>query len=148
MNELRTMLLEVSGETVDAAELGKVFGRIGDFVHLVSMAGGSVGGLEALLNTIREAVEEKLFANLVIARLAVPRFKDGRSMASIARPGGRPHNASGAIIGNDGIRSLVQGLAVELAPRCRANAVAPTYVYLMENAGQTIAVDVGVTLVA
>ncbi|MEK6296853.1 MAG: SDR family oxidoreductase, partial [Paraburkholderia tropica] len=39
----------------------------------------------------------------------------------------RAHNASGAIVGNDAIRSLVEGLAVELAPRARVNAVAPTW---------------------
>ena len=131
-DKLRVMSPDVVGEIADAADeagLRKVFERIGDFDHLVSMVGGSMGGgfLEAPLNTIRKAVEEKLFANLAIARLAAPRLKDGGSMVLTAGSGGRPHNASGAIIGNDGIRSLVQGLAVELAPRCRANAVAPTW---------------------
>lgn len=44
-----------------------------------------------------------------------------------AGAGGRLDNASGAIVGNDAIRLMVEGLAVELAPRARVNAVAPTW---------------------
>jgi NAD(P)-dependent dehydrogenase (short-subunit alcohol dehydrogenase family) len=93
------------------------------------MAGGFMGGgfLEAPMAVIRQAIEEKFFANLAIARLAAPSLHDGGSLVFTAGSGGRPHNASGAIIGNDAIRTLVQGLAVELAPRARANAVAPTW---------------------
>jgi len=93
------------------------------------MAGGFMGGgfLNAPVDVIHKAIDEKLFANLAIARLAASHLRDQGSMVFTAGSGGRPHNASGAIVGNDAIRTLVQGLAVELAPRARANAVAPTW---------------------
>jgi NAD(P)-dependent dehydrogenase (short-subunit alcohol dehydrogenase family) len=122
----------VSGHVVDAADadgLRSFFESIEPFDHLVSLAGGFMGGgfLEAPVEVIRKAIEEKFFANLAIARLAAPRVRAGGSLVFTAGAGGRPHTASGAIIGNDAIRTLVQGLAVELAPRVRVNAVAPTW---------------------
>lgn len=41
--------------------------------------------------------------------------------------GGHPADASGAIIGNQAIETMVTGLAVELAPKIRVNAVSPTW---------------------
>lgn len=129
---LRADGANVTGHVVDAADgpgLAAFFASIEPFDHLVSLAGGFMGGgfLDAPVETIRKAIEEKLFANLAIARLAVPKLRDGGSMVFTSGSGGRPHNASGAIVGNDGIRTLVQGLAVEIAPRARVNAVAPTW---------------------
>ena len=122
----------VSGHVVDAADPGELrsfFQQVEPFDHLVSMAGGFMGGgfLEAPVEVIRKAIEEKFFANLAIARLAAPRVRACGSLLFTAGSGGRPQTASGAIIGNDAIRTLVQGLAVELAPRVRVNAVAPTW---------------------
>ncbi|CAG9192657.1 NAD(P)-dependent dehydrogenase (Short-subunit alcohol dehydrogenase family) [Paraburkholderia tropica] len=116
-------------DIADEAALTDFFAHIGPFDHLVSMAGGAMGGgfLEAPLETIRQAVEEKFFANLRLARQAAPHVREGGSLVFTAGSGGRPHNASGAIVGNDAIRTLVEGLAVELAPRARVNAVAPTW---------------------
>ncbi|MBU9366018.1 short-chain dehydrogenase [Burkholderia multivorans] len=113
----------------DRASLEPFFQNIGPFDHLVSTAGGAMGGgfIEAPFEIIHRAVEEKFFANLLIARLASPCLRAGGSMVFTAGSGGRPHNASGAIVGNDAIRTLVQGLAVELAPQLRVNAVAPTW---------------------
>lgn len=115
--------------TADSASTATFFDGIAPFDHLVSMAGGFMGGgfLEADMETIRRAVDEKLFANLLIARHAAQKIKPGGSLVFTAGSGGRPHNASGAIIGNDAIRTMVAGLAVELAPNARANAVAPTW---------------------
>lgn len=48
-------------------------------------------------------------------------------MTFTAGSGCRPDNASGAILGNEGISTLVRGLAIELAPKVRVNAVAPTW---------------------
>lgn len=129
---LRARNAQVAGHCADAADepgLEACFARIGTFDHLVSMAGGFMGGgfLAAPVPVIRRAVEEKLFANLAIARLAAPGLREGGSLVFTAGSGGRPHDASGAIVGNDAIRTLVQGLAVELAPRARVNAVAPTW---------------------
>lgn len=122
----------VAGHVVDAADVSSIaalFDGIASFDHLVSMAGGAMGGgfLAADYDTIKHAVDEKLFANLQIARHAAKRIAEGGSMTFTAGSGGRPHNASGAIIGNDAIRILVEGLAVELAPKARVNAVAPTW---------------------
>ncbi|MCX8995543.1 SDR family oxidoreductase [Rhizobiaceae bacterium BDR2-2] len=116
-------------DAADEASVDGFFGRIERFDHLVSMAGGFMGGgfLDADFATIRRAVEEKLFANLRIARAAAPKVAEGGSLTFTAGSGGRPHNASGAIIGNDAVRTMVQGLAAELAPRARVNAVAPTW---------------------
>lgn len=129
---LRQQEADVATAIVDAADISTLqtfFDGIGTLDHMVSMAGGFMGGgfLDAPVEVIRKAIEEKLFANLAIARLAAPHLRDGGSMVFTAGSGGRPHNASGAIIGNDAVRTLVQGIAVEMAPRCRANAVAPTW---------------------
>ncbi|WP_321902765.1 SDR family oxidoreductase [Paraburkholderia tropica] len=124
-NTVSALALDIA----DEAALTDFFARIEPFDHLVSMAGGAMGGgfLEAPLETIRQAVEEKFYANLRLARHAAPRLREGGSLVFTAGSGGRPHNASGAIVGNDAIRTLVEGLAVELAPRARVNAVAPTW---------------------
>ncbi|WP_321813994.1 MULTISPECIES: SDR family oxidoreductase [unclassified Paraburkholderia] len=116
-------------DIADEASLEPFFAQIGPIDHLVSMAGGAMGGgfLEAPLDTIRNAVEEKFFANLQLARHAAPLVRAGGSLVFTAGSGGRAHSASGAIVGNDAIRTLVAGLAVELAPRARVNAVAPTW---------------------
>ncbi|CAM5761640.1 short-chain dehydrogenase [Labrys miyagiensis] len=123
---------QVAGHVLDAANVSTIsafFDKIDRFDHLISMAGGFMGGgfLDADYETIRRAVDEKLFANLQIARHAVKRIADGGSMTFTSGSGGRPHSASGAIIGNEAISSMVQGLAVELAPKARVNAVAPTW---------------------
>ncbi|MBB3003364.1 MULTISPECIES: SDR family oxidoreductase [Paraburkholderia] len=124
-NTVSALALDIA----DEAALADFFARIEPFDHLVSMAGGAMGGgfLEAPLETIRQAVEEKFYANLRLARHAAPRLREGGSLVFTAGSGGRAHNASGAIVGNDAIRTLVEGLAVELAPRARVNAVAPTW---------------------
>lgn len=132
VEQLKAGSAEVVGAQLDASnseQLAAFFASMAPFDHLVSMAGGFMGGgfLGADLAVIRQAIEEKLFANLQIARLAAPRLKAGGSMTFTAGSGGRPQNASGAIIGNEAIRTMVRGLAVELAPHARANAVSPTW---------------------
>jgi NAD(P)-dependent dehydrogenase (short-subunit alcohol dehydrogenase family) len=123
---------DISGYSLDVADnrqLSGVLNKIGSFDHLVSTAGGFMGGgfLDAPVETIRKAIEDKLFLNLAIARAAQPHLKEGGSMTFTAGSGGKPHNASGAIIGNDAVRTMVRGLAVETAPHGRVNAVAPTW---------------------
>ncbi|RWR04807.1 SDR family oxidoreductase [Paenirhodobacter populi] len=116
-------------DATDPAALEALLTRTGPVDHAVSMIGGAMGGgfLSADMATIRQAIEEKFFANLQIARVLAPHLAQGGSLTLTAGSGGRPDNASGAIIGNEGISTLVRGLAVELAPRVRANAVAPTW---------------------
>ncbi|MGI4878915.1 MAG: SDR family oxidoreductase [Janthinobacterium lividum] len=97
--------------------------------HAVSMVGGAMAGgfLANPEAVIRRAIEEKFFAALAVARVIAPRLRDGGSLTLTSGAGGRAHEASGAIIGNAAVRILAQGLAVELAPRLRVNAVAPTW---------------------
>jgi NAD(P)-dependent dehydrogenase (short-subunit alcohol dehydrogenase family) len=51
----------------------------------------------------------------------------GSSLTFTSGTGGRPHEISASYVANLGLGALVQGLAVELAPRTRVNAVAPTF---------------------
>jgi NAD(P)-dependent dehydrogenase (short-subunit alcohol dehydrogenase family) len=53
--------------------------------------------------------------------------RDGGSLTFTAGTGGGAHEISASYVANLGIRALVQGLAAELAPRVRVNAVAPTF---------------------
>lgn len=116
-------------DATDPQAFEALLGALGQLDHLVSMVGGAMGGgfLSAPEAAIRDTVEGKLFANLRIARSAAPSLRPGGSMTFTAGAGGRPDNASGAILGNIGISTLVRGLGVELAPKLRANAVAPTW---------------------
>ncbi|WP_319529584.1 SDR family oxidoreductase [uncultured Cohaesibacter sp.] len=123
---------QVDGFAIDATDadaLGGILKQVGPVDHMVSTVGGAMGGgfLEADLGVIRDTVKGKFDDNLVIARTVAPFLAEGGSMTFTAGSGGRPDNASGAIIGNQAIAGLVKGLAVELAPRRRANAVAPTW---------------------
>ncbi|MDE1148170.1 MAG: SDR family oxidoreductase [Azospirillaceae bacterium] len=122
---VRTAALDVT----DGAALDRFATDLTGVDHAVSMVGGAMGGgfLANDEQTVRQAIEGKFFAALRIARAIAPRLADGGSLTVTAGAGGRPHSASGAIVGNAAIGMLVQGLAVELAPRLRVNAVAPTW---------------------
>lgn len=124
--------IDAAGYGIDATkqeQLNAFLQSIGTFDHFMSTVGGAMGGgfLEAPAEEIRRAIEEKFYANLFIARAVAPHINKGGSMTFTAGSGGRPDNASGAIIGNEAISTLVRGLAVELAPNARVNAVAPTW---------------------
>lgn len=102
----------------------------GPFDHVISYLGGAMGGgfLDSDLATIRQAIEEKFFANLQLARVVAPHLVNGGSLTFTSGSGGTPATASGAIIGNQAINTMVAGLARELAPRqVRVNAVSPTW---------------------
>ncbi|GAB91239.1 SDR family NAD(P)-dependent oxidoreductase [Gordonia rhizosphera] len=122
----------VSGAAFDATHhhaLDRFFDGIGDIDHLVSMVGGAMSGgfLDSTEELIRSTIEDKFYANLVIARRAAPHIRAGGSMMFTAGAGGRPQDAAGALVGNDAITMMVRGLAVELAPHVRVNAVAPAW---------------------
>lgn len=85
------------------------------------------GFLSAPAAEIRRTIESKFFANLAIARLAAPLIRAGGSLTFTSGTGGRAQDAAGSYVGNLAIHALVEGLAVELAPRARVNAVAPTW---------------------
>lgn len=129
---LRASGAEVDAVPVDAhdeSSLEGFFARQPTIDHVVSMIGDPMGGgfLSAPLAEIRHTVESKFFANLALARLAAPKLNDGGSLTFTSGTGGRAQDAAGSYVGNLAIHALVEGLAVELAPRARANAVAPTW---------------------
>lgn len=99
------------------------------FDHVVSMLGGAMGGgfMENGVDDVLHAVDAKFGAGLTVAKAVVPHIAPGGSITLTAGSGGHPFDASGAIVGNKAIEILVQGLAVELAPDIRVNAVAPTW---------------------
>lgn len=122
----------VEGCEVDAADvesLKRFLEKVESFDHLISMVGGAMGGgfLDADFAQIHEALEQKLFDNLRLARLAAPLGRAGGSMIFTGGSGGRPHTASGAYLGNQAILTMAESLASELAPKLRVNVVAPTW---------------------
>ena len=119
----------IAADASDPAELARLAAEAGEIDHLVSMAGGAMGGgfLANSEDAVRSAIDEKFFAAVRIAKGLSPNLREGGSLTLTAGAGGRPHNASGAIVGNTAIGMLVQALGVELVPRARANAVAPTW---------------------
>jgi NAD(P)-dependent dehydrogenase (short-subunit alcohol dehydrogenase family) len=99
------------------------------FDHLVSMIGDSmIGGFLATdPETMRHVLHSKFWTNWIIARYAAPRVREGGSLTFTAGTGGRAHEISASYVANLGIGAMVEGLAAELAPRVRVNAVAPTF---------------------
>lgn len=132
VSKLRAMGAAVDAMPVDAHDdrsLASFFDWLPACDHVVSTIGAPMGGgfLTAPLSEIRRTVESKFFANLSIARLAAPKLREGGSLTFTSGTGGRAQDAAGSYVGNLAIHALVEGLAAELAPRARANAVAPTW---------------------
>jgi len=122
----------IQGSSLDAQnkqQLEHFFEKYGDFDHIISMLGGAMGGgfLDSSVDEIREAIEEKFFANLQLVQIASKHLKKNGSIILTSGSGGHPYAASGAIIGNQAINTMVQGVAVEMAPANRINAVSPTW---------------------
>ena len=113
----------------DHSQLEALFDRLPAFDHLVSMVGDVMGGgfMNADMNTIRHVIESKFFTNVRIGQLAGARIRDGGSMVFTSGTGGRAQHACASYVGNLGVNALVEGLAAELAPRVRVNAVSPTW---------------------
>ena len=113
----------------DHAALAELFASLPPFDHLVSMVGDVSGGgfLTAPMSEIRRVMESKFFTNVRIGQLAATKLRDGGSLVFTSGTGGRAQGACGPYVGNLGINALVEGLAVEMAPRARVNAVCPTW---------------------
>lgn len=132
ISDLRQFGSQISGQAFDASDQEKLayfLTGTAKFDHIISMLGGAMGGgfLSASVAEIREAIEQKFFVNLEVARTVIPYLNDHGSLIFTGGTGGHPYDASGAIIGNQAIKTMVEGLAVETAPKIRVNAVAPTW---------------------
>lgn len=131
-SELATRGAAVQTRQADAhdhAALEALFDSLPAFDHLVSMVGDvNAGGF--LVNdiaSIRRVIESKFLANVRIGQLAAGKIQEGGSLVFTSGTGGRAQDASGSYVGNLGVNALVEGLAVELAPKARVNAVSPTW---------------------
>jgi NAD(P)-dependent dehydrogenase (short-subunit alcohol dehydrogenase family) len=109
--------------------LEQFFSTLEPFDHLVSMIGDSMSGgfLTTTPETMQHTLHSKFWTNWLIGRYAAPKLKAGGSLTFTSGTGGRPHEVSATYVANLGIGALVQGLAVELAPTIRVNAVALTF---------------------
>lgn len=113
----------------DEAELESAFSDLDTLDHVVSMVGDSMAGgfLTTDLDTMRHVLHSKFWSNWIIGTNAAGKIRDGGSMTFTSGTGARAHEASATYVANLGVSALVQGLAYELAPRVRVNAVAPTF---------------------
>src|SRR5262249_31418663 len=89
-----------------------------------SMAGGF---LQTTPQTMQHVLRSKFLTNWAIGRHAARTLAAGGSLTYTSGTGGRPHEISATYVANLAISALVQGLAHEMAPRQRVNAVAPTF---------------------
>lgn len=121
------MTHEADVHNADALEA--LFAVLPPFNHLVSMVGDVMGGgfLNAPMATIRHVMESKFFTNVRIGQLAATKLLPGGSLIYTSGTGGRAQDACASYVGNLGINALVEGLAVEMAPSVRVNAVSPTW---------------------
>jgi NAD(P)-dependent dehydrogenase (short-subunit alcohol dehydrogenase family) len=118
--------------TVDAhdhADLEHALSGVDALDHVVSMVGDSMSGgfLETDAETMRHVLHSKFWSNWMIGRNAASKIREGGSMIFTSGTGARAHEASATYVANLAVSALVQGLAYELAPRIRVNAVAPTF---------------------
>lgn len=113
----------------DHAALEALITALPSFNHLVSMVGDVMGGgfLTAPMATLRHVMESKFFTNVRIGQLAATKLLSGGSLVFTSGTGGRAQDACASYVGNLGINALVEGLAVEMAPDVRVNAVSPTW---------------------
>lgn len=116
-------------DATSSTDLKKYFASTKSFDHIISTLGGAMGGgfLDSSLEKIRQTIEDKFFANLQLAQIAHNFLNKKGSIIFTSGSGGHPYDASGAIVGNSAINTMVTGLAVELAPNYRVNAVSPTW---------------------
>jgi NAD(P)-dependent dehydrogenase (short-subunit alcohol dehydrogenase family) len=110
-------------------EIEHFFAQLGAVDHVVSLVGDSMTGgfLSTSPDTMRHVLSSKFWANWMIGRGAASVLRPGGSAVFTAGTGGRAHEISGSYVANLAITALVEGLAVELAPDVRVNAVAPTF---------------------
>jgi NAD(P)-dependent dehydrogenase (short-subunit alcohol dehydrogenase family) len=120
----------ISGRALDATAPGALrtlFADLDNVDHVISTLGGAMGGgfMDNSDAAILGAVNGKFEAGLSVAKAAAGHMREGGSITLTAGSGGHPYDASGAVVGNTAVELLVQGLAVEMAPKIRVNAIAP-----------------------
>lgn len=133
-------------DAFDPVSIDTAFGRVGAFDVLVMLVGFNhdLAPVDARsLESWDEVIAGNLRAAFLICRAAVPRMKDGGAIVNMSSglatrvlAGYGPYAASKA-----GVIALTKALAVENAPRLRANAVAPSAIDTAFLAGGTGRVD-------
>ncbi|MBP2706633.1 SDR family oxidoreductase [Microbispora sp. RL4-1S] len=124
---------EATGAVVDArdaAAMREFLAQAGPVDHMVitvtgrGQAAGPLAGLTA--QALRQAVEDKLIAQLMTAQAAAEVLRPGGSITFVtaASAGAAFPGVSGLAAVNGALEAAVPGLAVELAP-IRVNAVSP-----------------------
>jgi NAD(P)-dependent dehydrogenase (short-subunit alcohol dehydrogenase family) len=107
----------------------KFFAQLVAVDHLVSMVGDSMTGgfLTTTPETMRHVLHSKFWSNWLIGRHAAAKLREGGSITFTAGTGGRAQDICASYVANRAVDALVHGLASELAPRLRVNAVSPTF---------------------
>lgn len=116
-------------EAINQQSFVKLFDSLSVFDHVISMLGGAMGGgfLSADIQEIEDTINNKFHINLYLAKEVYKHINDNGSLIFTSGAGERSDLASGAIIGNKSLNEMVRGLALELAPNIRVNAIAPTW---------------------
>jgi NAD(P)-dependent dehydrogenase (short-subunit alcohol dehydrogenase family) len=125
LGEVQTVLLDAHDETA----LEHFFHELDAVDHIVSMVGDSMAGgfLTTTPQTMRHVLHSKFWTNWLIGRYAATSLRAGGSLTFTTGTGARAHDASATYVANLGLGALVAGLAFEMAPHQRVNAVAPTF---------------------
>jgi NAD(P)-dependent dehydrogenase (short-subunit alcohol dehydrogenase family) len=134
-NQLATSAKELGGvETAlldahDETALQQFFTELNTVDHIVSMVGDSMAGgfLTTTPQTMRHVLHSKFWTNWMIGRHAATKLHPGGSVTFTSGTGGRAQDASATYVANLGLGALIAGLAFEMAPHQRVNAVAPTF---------------------
>jgi NAD(P)-dependent dehydrogenase (short-subunit alcohol dehydrogenase family) len=113
----------------DGTALAHFFTGLEPVDHMVSMVGDSMAGgfLSTTPETMRHVLHSKFWTNWTIGRHAPEALVAGGSIIFTSGTGGRAQDGSATYVANLGLGALVEGLAYELAPDRRVNAVAPTF---------------------
>lgn len=127
----------------EAFERVREAGEIDALINLVGYRDDLIPVAERDTETWDDVVSGNLRSAFLICRYALPHMAEGSAMVNVASglavrvlPGYAPYSASKA-----GVIALTKGIAVENAPRVRANAVAPGAVKTAFLAGGTGRVD-------
>lgn len=113
----------------DHSALEHLFSELAPQDHIVSMVGDSMTGgfLTTTPDTMRHVLHSKFSTNWMIGRHAATNLRAGGSLTFTAGTGARAQDGCASYVANLALGGLVEGLAFEIAPDRRVNAVAPTF---------------------